>query len=94
MNPWILTVYLTAFAADAGTTAAAVSQPGIREAALPSQSALVLVGITAAEAGLGYWAYGKLKPQHPKTATVVWIALTAAHGSAAAWNAKQLRGGR
>lgn len=93
MNPWILTVYLTAFAGDAGTTAYALQHQG-HEVVLPSQSPVIVSVLAAGEAGLGIWAYRRLKPEHPKLATVVWFSLTAAHGSAAIWNARQLAKGR
>jgi hypothetical protein len=94
VKPLLLAAYLAAFAGDAATSDIALRR-GAREVVLPTQNRAVVAGVFAGEAVAGYYAYRWLRPDHPRMARVVYVAVVASHSMAAAWNARQLaRGAR
>jgi hypothetical protein len=90
MTPLLFAGWLAAFGGDAVTTHLALQQGG-REFTLPSQNHAVVEGLLAGECALGYWAYRKYHPTHPKLTRVLYFVGVSAHGAATVWNVHQLR---
>ena len=82
---WILTAYITSFAADAATTHVALSK-GAVEVVLPTQNPFMIDGIVAGQAVAGYMLINHLYKDHPKLAIAIAVGVTAAHGYAALHN--------
>lgn len=92
MPAWILAGLLATVGADAATTDVAFARYPTRthEQTAMLQSAPALTVTLALEGAAAFYVDHRLRPQHPKLATGVSLALMAAHGSAAAWNLRQL----
>lgn len=90
MKPILLTAWLAAFGGDIYTTNKALSQ-GAREFIIPTQRRLVINIILVTQAAVGGIAYKQLKREHPKIAKTLYVVAVVTHGTAAIWNATQLR---
>lgn len=82
---WIATI-----GCDAATTNVALRQ-GAQEWMIPTQNRAVINSIFVAQAVVGYIAFKNLRKTHPKLAATLYVVAVIAHGTAAAWNFKQLR---
>jgi hypothetical protein len=83
-----LAIYLSLFTADAATTHRALGRPGVREVFL-TQSPLTNDALIAGQA-IGLYA-ATARIQRPALKWTVRLAIAGVHGSAAIYNARQLR---